>query len=231
MPAITGKQAVRPFGIRCHANVWQSGKVETSAVLKKAVRNENQSQIQLTTACHCWLAMLQSYPPRQIPTSMQCETPVFSYSDGEGSTAGVAICIYLLHQNPMVAFATVPPVVRRAWGVEINGRRNDIFEVEAVGPILVLWQISKKCWIHFIDNGAAQQAIVRGSSSVESGDIISAQTWCLASKLQCWLRIGRVCSKSILIDGVSRPWKNVEKAHWSSELLQDLSLLTKTYGA
>ena len=53
---------------------------------------------------------------------------------------------------------------------------KDIFQIEAVGPLLVLWNwghlFREHLWIHFIDNEGALAALAKGSSSVMSGEMI-----------------------------------------------------------
>ena len=71
-------------------------------------------------------------------------------------------------------------------------------------------------WIHFIDNDAALASIVRGSSSVASGDVIISWTWRHVMELKAWLWVERVASKSNPVDGLSRgrlagPWEHIEQ--------------------
>ncbi len=49
-----------------------------------------------------------------------------------------------------------------------------------MGPLAILatWgeMLEQALWLHFIDNAAAQQALVKGSSSTWAGDYISGET-------------------------------------------------------
>ena len=61
----------------------------------------------------------------------------------------------------------VPEDLRAKWDTERKlDRHNDIFEVEAVGPLLVLHNfgdvLAGSLWLHFVDNAAALSALVRG---------------------------------------------------------------------
>ena len=69
-------------------------------------------------------------------------------------------------------------------------------------------------WSHYIDNDGALAALMKGSSSVTSGDVIIGQTWRLVSKWEVSPWFERVCSSSNPLDGLSRgrrhgPWKKV----------------------
>ena len=94
-------------------------------------------------------------------------------------------------------------------------RFNDIFEVEAVGPLLVLHNFREELvdclWLHFIDNAAALSSLVRGSSSVESGERITGLTWSRVVEVGCLPWFDRVESAANPTDGLSRgrlegPW-------------------------
>ena len=72
-------------------------------------------------------------------------------------------------------------------------------------------------WLHFIDNVGAQYSLVRGSSSVMSGDVIIGKTWEKVAAVGALLYTDRVASASNPIDGVSRgrtdgPWERLYKA-------------------
>ena len=95
-------------------------------------------------------------------------------------------------------------------------RFNDIFEIEAIGPLILLHNFGEyftnALWVHFIDNDAAMASLINGSSSVGSGDVIVGATWSsIASHNACpWF--DRVESESNPVDGLSRgrtagPWQ------------------------
>ena len=116
---------------------------------------------------------------------------VVPYSDGEGDTAGagVSICSSIAPRR-RAAFTHVPDVVRRLWARRAGtGVCHDIFLVEAIGPLLLLCTylelLRGSAWVHYIDTIAAQHALVRGSSSISSGDHVVGATWESAAKLDC----------------------------------------------
>ena len=135
--------------------------------------------------------------------------------------------------HKLVAMYTeVPRVLRRLWAKQVRGLFSDIFQVEAVGPLLLAHNYGERLrgryWLHFIDNSSAQYSIIKGSSSVDSGDIIVGATWSLIAELQSWLWIDRVASKSNPIDGVSRldftgPWAGVGRAHFPLGFLEEVA--------
>ena len=111
---------------------------------------------------------------------------------------------------------SIPEDLRSEWDVNKKMNRfNDIFEVEAVGPLLVLYNFGDELvgclWLHFVDNAAALSALVRGSSSVESGECITGLTWSHIVGCGCLPWFDRVESASNPTDGLSRgklqgPW-------------------------
>ena len=111
----------------------------------------------------------------------------------------------------------VPEEVRILWDQQKNlGRFNDIFEIEAIGPLILLESFPDlfRCsvWLHFLDNAAALSKLVNGSSSVIQGDILIGATWSRVQRLQVFPWFDRVDSKSNPVDGLSRgqldgPWK------------------------
>ena len=63
----------------------------------------------------------------------------------------------------------VPEEVRIWWDHQKNlGRLSDIFEIEAVGPLVLLENFPDlfrgSLWLHFLDNAAALSNLVNGSS-------------------------------------------------------------------
>ena len=96
-----------------------------------------------------------------------------------------------------------------------QSRFNDIYEVEAIGPLLVLhnWGrvLAGRLWFRFIDNAAALATLVRGASSVSSCERIAGLTWSRIVGFNCFPWFDRVESSSNPTDGPSRgklvgPW-------------------------
>ena len=151
-----------------------------------------------------------------------------SYSDGEGADGQVGIALW--KQGKPIGRAGViriPPEVRARWDpTQKRSRFNDIFAVEAVGPLLVLHNFHPDLvgclWLHFIDNAGALSSLVRGGSSVEYGDQITGLTWSRVVQVGCFPWFDRVDSASNPTDGLSRgrlqgPWR-LEPIHLPSQL-------------
>ena len=126
----------------------------------------------------------------------------------------------------------VPREVRRYWRPSVDGADpRDIFEIEAIGPLVVLatWPrlMQGRRWIHFIDNAGAQCAYVKGSSSVHSGDLIVGAAWSIIARRRLMPWFDRVDTSSNPVDGLSRgkmegPWREVLKGLLPAELLAEL---------
>ena len=110
--------------------------------------------------------------------------------------------------------------MRDVWSRQgTAGDHYDIFEIEAIGPALILhnfgWKFVDDCmWIHYIDNDAALATLVNGSSSVLSGEVITSYTHSMASQKGLWTWFDRVSSSDNPVDKLSRgemegPWKLV----------------------
>ena len=161
---------------------------------------------------------------RSLPT-------IVSYSDGEGSLAGVGVaawCPWLEH--PVAAYTRVPQEVRDMWA-DLAGKPSykDIFLIEAVGPLLILEAFPKlvkdALWIHFIDNSGSEASLVSGSSSIDAGDHIVGMTWERIAKRRLWPFFDRVESSANPVDKLSRgkssgPWRRVVEVQFpTSELM------------
>jgi hypothetical protein len=172
-------------------------------------------------------------PHREVFVNDNSRHLVVSYSDGEGSDAGVGIAIWcpaLIGNRPYAGFTTVPPEVRELWllqhmhavkQAEDNPDLdfNDIIEIEGVGPLLILanWGhiLRRSLWIHYIDNSSALGSLVKGSSTVTQQDVIVGQTWEYISELDVLPWFDRVDSKSNPVDGLSRQdFTKSENCNW-----------------
>ena len=181
----------------------------------------------LTSALKWWLEILSCSPPRVIPSNLSERRRIVSYSDGEGSEAKTKL--KLCGQGSFVCqkkFAYCG-IVRKNLG-----RFNDIFEIEAVGPLVLLENFPDmfrgSLWLHFLDNAAALSNLVNGSSSVIQGDILIGATWSQIQRLQVFPWFDCVDSKSNPVDGLSRgrpdrPWK-VESSAFPGSLFRALRL-------
>ena len=133
---------------------------------------------------------MDQYRPRSVPLALADMKRVVSYSDGEGDGAGVGVCVWATGTaKPLAAYLAIPPELRRIWNTKFgtDDIGNDIYLIEAVGPLVLLCTFPKvlknSLWLHFIDNTSAQSSLVRGSSSVYSGDHIIGLTWEMSAKL------------------------------------------------
>ena len=176
---------------------------------------------QLLAAIAFWIANIRDLRPREVPVNL-ADAPLFlSYSDGEGETAGVGIALWFPDGSSIGGFIKLPEQVREVWSrAAMCGDHFDIFEIEAIGPALVLHNWGHhipqgSLWLHFIDNEAALATLVKGSSSVMSGEVITAYTHSLCADRGLWAWFDRVCSADNPVDKLSRgkpdgPWTLVE---------------------
>ena len=62
-----------------------------------------------------------------------------SYSDGEGESAGVGVALWLPNGTILGGYTKVPEVVRLMWSRKSSvDDIKDIYQIEAVGPLLIL---------------------------------------------------------------------------------------------
>ena len=117
-----GRAKLRPFSRRQHES------------------SQYRLNMQLREAILWWLEELPKAPPRTIPTSLSRARTVVSYSDGGGSEAQVGIAVWVQGESRARAgVLKVPQGLRNLQDQQRRrGRFNDIYEIEAVGPLLVL---------------------------------------------------------------------------------------------
>jgi len=177
---------------------------------------------QMLSSIAWWKKNLPLAPIRQIFVNDKSRHLVVSYSDGEGSDAGVGIAIWcptIIGNRPWAGYIAVPPEVRQLWHaqhehavrsitLDSDLEFNDIIEIEGIGPLLILhnWGsvMKNSLWIHFIDNSSALGSLVKGSSTVNQQDIIVGKTWEYITTLNVLAWFDRVDSKSNPVDGLSR---------------------------
>ena len=99
--------------------------------------------------------------------------------------------------------------VHRLWDKQRSRNRwNDIFEIEGVGPLVLLENypevLEGSLWLHFIDNAAALSSLVNGSSSVREGDVIVGETWSRIQGLKVFTWLDRVDTSSNPVVSLSR---------------------------
>ena len=209
-PAMAGK-LWGPFGFSCTPMFGRFRR----AKLRPFSRRQHEHRRfwlnhQLTSALKWWLEILSCSPPRVVPTNLSERSRIVSYSDGEGSEAGVGVALWENETQVVRAGVfRVPEEVRILWNRQKNlGRFNDIFEIEAVGPLVLLENFPDRfrgsLWLHFLDNAAALSNLVNGSSSVIQGDILIGATLSQLQRLQVFPWFDCVDSKSTPVAGLSR---------------------------
>lgn len=198
-----GRAMLRPFRRRCHE-----------------LRSNLNPQI--IAAAPWWTKSLKSAPPRPIPWKIDQADVVITYSDGDGSSAGVGVAIWSQRlTQPEAGRIDVPVCIRKLWAAQRASTQDDLFdiqEIEGIGPSLALttWPsiLRNFLWLHFIDNNGAFSSLVRGGSSVLGTDSIVAFTWSHIISLGVLPWFDRVDTKSNPVDGISRdvlsePWEIV----------------------
>ena len=163
---------------------------------------------QLEAACRFWIKNISCGKPREVPVHLHNIPVAVSYSDGEG-TRGVGVALWAPCGKTLAGRMVVPDTIRDLWSrAMVAGEAYDIYELEAIGPALVLsnfGHLLQDCaWFHFIDNACALSSLIKGSSSVLSADCIASFTSDLAAKKNLWTWFDRVDTKSNPVDGLSR---------------------------
>ena len=137
--------------------------------------------------------------PRPVPFgALRRSDPVITYSDGGGGDAGVGVVIFGAPPDisqPRPVYLQIPAELRELWSLQKSRSRTgatiDIFEIEAIGPLIALLEwpqlLANRPWVHFTANAGAQQALIRGSSNSLNGDVIGGETWNYARRIGCWL--------------------------------------------
>jgi len=220
-PALAG-QIFGQLGFTCTQFHGQWGR----ATLRPFVRRQHDDvrrfslNNQLESALLWWIQNICTSPPRPVFVCNGNRHTIVTYSDGEGSDAGVGVaawCPHLLGDVPLAGYLEVPYEVRMLWSRQREHANKharseeewrDIIEIEAIGPLVLLsswpWLFHNALWIHFIDNNSALGGLVKGSASVCQQDIIIGHTWSWIAYLGTSAWFDRVDSASNPVDGLSR---------------------------
>ena len=210
-----GRALLRPFSRRQH----ETGRFALNPQLRYALQ--------------FWIQNMETLRPREIPTDFS-EMPYYvSYSDGEGETAGIGIALWFPDGTSVAGYLQIPEEVRLLWSRRSSSdpEHYDIYEIEALGPALILanWShlMRPGLWVHYIDNDAALATLVKGSSSVMSGECISAYTHSMVAASGLWPWFDRVDSAANPVDKLSRgemsgPW-NLLPISFPHDLLQSIT--------
>ena len=87
------------------------GRAKLRPISEQCYRRDGRLNLrpQLRSCLLWWTQFLLEYTRRQIPTTMTARPLVVSYSDGEGDTAGVGVCVFSDRTpHPVAAFAEGP---------------------------------------------------------------------------------------------------------------------------
>jgi hypothetical protein len=197
---------------------------------------------QLVSSSEWWIGNLKVAPARAIPWKLDQLDVAISYSDGEGSDAGVGVAIWSKRLRfPEAGRLDIPTYIRTLWAGQRktqSGELYDIQEIEGIGPLLVLstWPeiLRHSLWLHFIDNNGALSCLVKGSSSCLGTDTLVGLTWQKVANLGVLPWFDRVDTKSNPVDGLSRkvlngPWNLVELKFPAASLKSALSIAKRYY--
>ena len=206
------------LGFSLTATFGRFGRAKLRPISRRAYEGHTMLNYQLQECLVWWMRFLKTYTPRPVPFRLRMKHLTRSYSDGEGSLAGVGVAVWSTRiSSPVAGYMKVPPDIRDLWQRRAgNGVYRDIFLVEAIGPLMILEEfthlVEDAMWVHYIDNSGAQYALVNGPSSIMSADVIIGETWMRIEKVGAWAFFDRVESEANPIDGVSRgkyngPWK------------------------
>ena len=118
------------------------GKAMMRALRRRCYERRANINCQLRYCLHWWMSALKSAPPRPIPWNLESMPVVVTYSDGEGSDAGVGVAIWS-NRLPCAQAGRidVPLDIRALWAQQrllAKGDPHDIQEVEGIGPLLLL---------------------------------------------------------------------------------------------
>ena len=171
------------LGFSITAAFGKVGRSKIRPILRRAYSTRWDLTLQLVSCLLWWRRFLKLYRPRSVPSSLGTLPLIVSYSDGEGSNAGVGVAVWCPWlERPVAAYTMVPREIRNMWA-SLRGKDSYhyIYRVEAVGPLLALTSFPKlmrnALWLHFIDNTGAEASLVSGSSSIDAADHIVGLTW------------------------------------------------------
>ena len=210
---LSGSLAAGLFGQlswTCTTSHGRTGRAKLRPVDRRSYATREGLNPQLRSALEWWRRFVSEYQPRAFRVDVQEARHVISYSDGEGAAGGVGACIWFSPDHPPVAgFLEVPVEIRHLWREQREREFRDMFELEAVAPLLILahWgnRFMQQCvWTHYIDIDGALAALISGSSSVTSGDCIVGETWKLCDEHRVLPWYNQVETKSNPLDSLSR---------------------------
>ena len=221
------------LGFAISATFGRIGRAQIRPIIARSYSHKRRINDVLQQCLAWWLRFLRTYVPRPVPTNLEQLPTIVSYSDGEGGNAGIGVAAWAPWlARPVAAYTVVPNHIRALWAKARSSEQyNDIYLVEAVGPLVLLLTFPRlmrnALWLHFIDNAAAEAALIKGSSTVASSNLIISSTWEMCHKRALLPYFDRVESKANPVDGLSRqvfagPWAEVKIACFPVGLLETL---------
>ena len=99
--SLTGK-----LGFSLCACFGRFGRAKLRPLIRRAGENRTGMNVQIESAIDFWATFFRRYMPRPVPMFLEDPDTVVSYSDGEGSHAGVGIAVWSsrLPDGPLAAF-------------------------------------------------------------------------------------------------------------------------------
>ena len=114
-PAMGGKLWGR-LGFSCTQMFGRFGRAKLRPFSRRQHENRIWLNHQLTSALKWWLQILSCSPPRLVPTDLSTRRKIVSYSDGEGSEAGIGVALWENEtQEVRAGVLRFPEEVRILW--------------------------------------------------------------------------------------------------------------------
>ena len=183
---VTSSDAASLRGKMGHARTFEWGRYGAAQLTPFTERQKSGRHKYINTAIRFalmwWICQLDDPAGRATPCQPDTSILHVTISDGEG-TGSVAVAYWRprdKHWSPIITQGETPEDLRAFWAAE---KERDINEIEAIAPLLALDtfpELHSGLWLHFTDSKVALGTLVRGSSSVQSMNLITSTTWHLA---------------------------------------------------
>ena len=183
-------------------------------------------------AVQWWISFLEVPEAREVDLKTG-RLPVLLFTDGawEQDVATVGAVLYDPEEGVVRAFGRdVPRSVVRAW--QEDGKRTQVIGQAEIFPALlakVQWRhrLQGRKVIHFVDNEAAREALVKGRSPSGPSNLLLEEYWAMEAQVRSMTWFERVPSPANPSDGPSRlDWAALEEVGgvWESppEITEEL---------
>lgn len=222
------------LGFTISATFGKVGRARIGLIAKRAYSRHRKLSTALRRTLQWWLYFMRLYKPRQVPTHALSLPTLISYSDGEGGYAGIGVAVWASWlPRPLAAFTRVPDKIRTMWATMAEkSDYKDIYLIEGIGPLILLYAFPKvmrsALWVHFVDNEAAEAALVKGASSLHAADHIVGLTWDRCAQRNLIPYFDRVESSANPVDRLSRgvmdgPWFEVVQVSFPTNDLERMA--------